>query len=235
MNIRNNNLELNNKIFELEENSNDYLKDLSNYIPNLLNHLWENPELVALLLNNSNIADIKDHLASFIVNHFYENILLSNSIENNLMYVLTLMLKEEINNIKDINEPELFLNKESPCYYLLSELIKKDNIRQYFKKVLLNIIENLEDYSSNKTFNLNLKKIQKIVEKNNENIINDNDIVIQKLYQSLKIDEFNNLRYNDNNNVRINNSYTGNNRIDENVDNTKIKLDNEMENLEIFT
>ena len=239
MNIRNNNLESNNKIFELEENSNDYLKDLSNYIPNLLNYLWENPELVALLLNNSNIEDIKDHLASFIVNNFYENILLSNSIENNLMYVITLMLKEEINNIKNINEPELFLNKESPCNYLLSELVKKDNIRQYFKKVLLNIIENLEEYSSNKTFNLNLKKLQKIVEKNNEkNInesINENDIVIQKLYQSLKIDEFNNLRYYDNNNVRINNSYTGINRIDENVDNTKIKLDNEMDNLEIFT
>ena len=73
MNIKNN-LELNSKIFELEENPNDYLKDLSNYIPNLLNHLWENPELVALLLNNSNLQDIKEHISYFIVNNFYEKI-----------------------------------------------------------------------------------------------------------------------------------------------------------------
>jgi hypothetical protein len=166
MNITNKNLEINNQQFELEENSNEILKKLTNYIPNLLNHLWEKPELVAFLLSNSNIKDIKEHLASFIVNNFYENILLSNSVENNLMYVFTLMLKEEINSLDQVNEPEIFLNINSPCSYLLNELTKKDNIRQYFKKVLLDVIENIESYSSDKTLNLNIKSYQNIVEKN---------------------------------------------------------------------
>ena len=42
---------------------NDNLKDLNNYLPNLLTYLWENPKLVAILLSNSNTQDIKDHLA----------------------------------------------------------------------------------------------------------------------------------------------------------------------------
>ena len=234
MNIKNN-LELNSKIFELEENPNDYLKDLSNYIPNLLNHLWENPQLVAIILNNSNIQDIKDHLASFIVNNFYENILLSNSVENNLMYVFALMLKEEINNLKNVNEPELFLNYDSPCHYLLNELIKKDNIRQYFKKILLNIIEKLEVYSSDKVFNLNLKNLQKFVEKKNENSENESENTFQKFYQSLKFNQGSNSKYSDK--VRKNNSYNGKNKIDENenIEDTKIHLENEIHNLDKFT
>ena len=94
MNITTNNLEYRNRKFELEENSNDFLKDLTNYIPNLLSHLWENPKAVSILLSHSDIDDIKNHLASFIVNNFYENILSSNSIENNLMFVFTLLIKE---------------------------------------------------------------------------------------------------------------------------------------------
>ena len=185
MNITTNNEEFNNKKFELEESSNDILKDLTNYIPNLLNHLWENPDLVALLLSNSNIKDVKDHLASFIVNNFYENILLSNSVEKNLMYVFTLMLKKEINNLENVNGPELFLNDDSPSHYLLIELIKKDSIRQYFKRVLLNIIENLEVYSSNKCFNLNIKSLQECVEKSKEKDLNEDRILFKKSNKSV--------------------------------------------------
>ena len=99
----------------------EQLKDLNNYLPNLLTYLWENPKIVSKLLLNSNIKDIKEHLASLIVSNFYENILSSKYIEDNLMFVLALMLKEEINNLKDVNKPELFL-KKSPCGYLLLEL-----------------------------------------------------------------------------------------------------------------
>ena len=232
MNITNNNLSINNKLYELEENSNDYLKDLSNYIPNLLNHLWECPELVALILNNSNLQDIKDNLAPFIVNHFYDNILLSNSIENNLMLVLTLMLKEEINNLKDMNKPEVFLNNNSRCHYLLNELIKKDNIRQYFKKVLLNIIEKLEAYSSDKVFNLNLKNFQNILKKKSERNLND-DIIYQNKHCSVKSDDLINLKYI--NNPRINHSYSIQNKINENIFDTNNYEVSEIEDLGQFS
>ena len=136
---------------------NDNLKDLNNYLPNLLTYLWENPRLVAILLSNSNTQDIKDNLASLIVNNFYENILSSNYIEDNLMYVFALMLREEINCLHNINSPEIFLNKDSHCRYLLYELRRKNDIQYFFKTVILNAVDNLEVLSS--TFNLNIQEI----------------------------------------------------------------------------
>lgn len=226
MNITTNNLEYKNRKFELGENSSYFLKDLTNYIPNLLTHLWENPKVVSTLLSNSDIDDIKNHLASFIVNNFYENILSSNSIENNLMFVLTLLLKEEINNLKNVNEPEMFLNN-SPCSLLLKEIIKKDNIRQYFKQVLLNIIENLETYSSDNFFNLNIKNLQELFDKNKED--NSNEII--KGHNQLgildeKINKQKIIYY------RINNSLMSINRFDED---SKIFIDNEFKKIDEFT
>ena len=232
MNITTNNEEFNNKKFELEESSNDILKDLTNYIPNLLNHLWENPDLVALLLSNSNIKDVKDHLASFIVNNFYENILLSNSVEKNLMYVFTLMLKKEINNLENVNGPELFLNDDSPSHYLLIELIKKDSIRQYFKRVLLNIIENLEVYSSNKCFNLNIKSLQECVEKSKEKDLNEDRILFKKSNKS--VIDAGTIESNINN-FRLNYSCRGINRIEESLNETKSYKEDEMHTIAKFT
>ena len=149
---------------------NENLKDLNNYLPNLLTYLWEHPKIIAILLSNSNIKDIEDNLASFIVNNFYENILSSNYIEDNLMYVLALILKEEINKLKYINEPELFLDGNSPCGYLLYELRRKNDIQYFFKTVILNVVDDLEVISS-KTFNLNIQKIVDTI-KNNNNVDN---------------------------------------------------------------
>ena len=137
---------------------NDNLKDLNNYLPNLLTYLWENPKLVAILLSNSNTQDIKENLASLIVNNFYENILSCNYIEDNLMYVFALMLREEINSLHNINSPEIFLNKESHCRYLLYELRRKNDIQYFFKTVILNAVDNLEVISST-SFNLNIQEI----------------------------------------------------------------------------
>ena len=148
--------------------NNEYLKDLNNYIPNLLTYLWENPKLVSILLSNSNIQDIKDNLASFIVNNFYENILSSYYIEDNLMYVLTLMLKEEINKLENINNPESFLNESSPCGYLLYELRRKNDIQYFFKNTILNVIDDLEKISY-KIFNLRVTNIvDNFIKKNQE-------------------------------------------------------------------
>ena len=147
----------NNKKFVLSENNNE-LKDLNNYLPNLLTYLWENPKVVAMLLSNSNIRDIKENLASLIVNNFYENILSSNYIEDNLMYVFALMLKEEINKLNDVNQPEEFLDNMSPCGYLLYELRRKNDIQYFFKTVILNVVDDLEVISS-KRFNLDIQEI----------------------------------------------------------------------------
>ena len=228
MNITTNNEEFKNRKFELEKNSNEYLKDLTNYIPNLLTHLWENPKFVSKLLSNSSISDIKNHLASFIVNNFYDNILSSNSIENNLIYVFTLMLKDEINNLNNVNEPEIFLS-DSPCSYLLHEITKKDNIRQYFKKILLNIIENIEAYSSDKCFNLNIKKLHEYFEKNKQN--NSNEKTPKKINNVMKGEELNKPKIQ---NLKINNSLESINRTQENLNEINYTED-EIKSLDNFT
>ena len=151
---------------------NTCLKDLNNYIPNLLIYLWEDPKFMAKLLSNSDDKDIKNYLASFVVNNFYENILSSNYIEDNLIYVLTLMLKEEIDNLKNINEIDNFLNDSSHCGYLLYELRRKNDIQYFFKNVILNAINYLEDVSTQK-FNLNIKDITDNI--NQHELLNDRE------------------------------------------------------------
>ena len=75
------------------------MRDLKTYLPNLLNYLWDQPKTVATLIENSNIQDIKDHLGAFFINNFYENILSSYYIEDKLMFLLTLLIKNEINKL----------------------------------------------------------------------------------------------------------------------------------------
>ena len=179
----------NNKKFILTKD-NDALKDLNNYLPNLLTYLWEHPKIVALLLSNSNINDIKNNLASLIINNFYENILSSNYIEDNLMYVLTLMIKTEINNLHNINEPELFLDGESPVRYLLYELRRKNDIQYFFKNVILKVIDDLEVISS-KSFNLNIQDIVNNYRNINESIDKENKehTPIHKKNKSINADD----------------------------------------------
>ena len=63
--------------------------------------------------------------------------------ENNLLYVITLMLKDEINKIENINQVDIFLNN-TKCGFLLEELIKMPDIQIYFKKVILKTVEKIE-------------------------------------------------------------------------------------------
>ena len=43
---------------------------------------------------------MSEHLSYFFCHNFYENILSPNYIEYNLLYLITLMLKDEINNVQ---------------------------------------------------------------------------------------------------------------------------------------
>ena len=104
------------------ENSYGYLLGLKTYIKIILSNLWEEPKLIANLLIKANKDDVKDYLAPLISNNFYENILSPNYIEDPLIYIIYILLKNEIDNIKDINEGiNDFLNDTS-CSYLLKQL-----------------------------------------------------------------------------------------------------------------
>ena len=160
-------------------NNKSFLQELNSYLPLFLKNLWESPVFVSKLLINSDISDVKNILAPFFMNNFYENILSSNYIEDNLMYVLTLLLKNEINNLNSINDCKNFLGKNSHCYYMLSELKGRNDVQEFFKFIIYDAVENLEiKYSGKKIdFNINQKLLHlKSKKTNSKRKIRDEDI-----------------------------------------------------------
>jgi len=134
-----------------------------------MTYLWEDPKLVAYLLSSADKSDIRDNLALLISNNFYENILSPNYIDDHLLYVLGLLLKEEIDNIKDINDSSSFLN-DSPCSIILQQLIKKKDIQTFFKIIITKTVEKLESTCYNKDLVFNLARIEEDLQKNEKNL-----------------------------------------------------------------
>ena len=150
--------EKNDKIFEFCENSSVILRDLNTYTPSLINELWKKPKLVASIIEHSDINALREHLAPFFANNFYENILSYDCIEDNLLYVLTLLMQSEINNLNDINQKDKFL-VNTPCGIMFEEIYKNVEVQMYLNKITKNAIENLENKYSTKQIDFNLKNL----------------------------------------------------------------------------
>ena len=146
------------KILELCEKERDLNRDSNAYISYLLNELWKKPKLVASIIENTDINVIKDDLAPFFAHNFYENILSYDCIEDNLLYVLTLLMQSEIQNLNDTNQKNKFLI-DTPCGIMLEKIYEKVEIQMYLNKITKNAIENLEKNYSNYKIDYNLKKI----------------------------------------------------------------------------
>ena len=116
------------------------LGELSHYIPTFFEYLWAEPKIVADILKYCDIKDIKGTLANLFINNFYKNILSNNYVENNLMLVLSSLIKDEIDNLKSIDEFDKFMSDESKVGYLMNELRKNDDIRCFFKTSILNTL-----------------------------------------------------------------------------------------------
>ena len=157
-------LEKDTRIMELCQNEGDILRDLNTYVPNLMNRLWEQPKLVVSVIQHAQINDLKNHLAPFFANNFYENILSSYYIEDNLMYVLSLLIKSEIDSLTNINQNNKFL-EETPCGIMLGELRRKSDIQAYFKNIIKNAIEDLEANNSTNKIDFDADKMVNFYEK----------------------------------------------------------------------
>ena len=118
------------------------------------------------------------------MNNFYENILSNNYIENNLMYILTLLIKEEINNLKNDNNYEQFMDNNSKIGYLLGELRNRSEIKNYFKTSFLSLISELEEKSL-VNFSLEENEIMKLIKKE----------PIEKS-EKIEINSFNQIKFN---------------------------------------
>ena len=121
--------------------------------------MWNKPKIIAKLITNSNLDDIKNNLAHFFMNNFYENILSSTFIEDNLMYVITLVLMDEIKSLDSTSDFNSFL-ENTPGGYFLEELKYKTDVLGFYKIIILNLVEKLENNSSYKKIDFNVKQIQ---------------------------------------------------------------------------
>ena len=201
--------------------------DLNTYIPNLMLFLWKQPKIVSKILLNADIKEMKEHLSYFFVHNFYENILSPNYIEYNLLYLISLLLKEEINNInKKIDEPnkclDIFLNLSS-CGFILEQFQKKKDVQIFFKTILLNIIENLELSSGNKEMTFDINKIEEYISNKNKRKKSSIDYK-NSISSEMNIPAFNSseIKFNDNNNIISMNSDYFQNLIINNKSNNKI-------------
>ena len=131
----------------------------------------------------SNIEDVKTYLAHFFCNNFYQNIISPHTVEDNLLYAITIMLKEEINRINSIEELNNFLNK-TPCGYLLGEFRNKSDIKTFAKTVILKVIREIDFKYSIKKLDLNItnlvnefKEIEKQLKNNKLDIVNLEELI----------------------------------------------------------
>ena len=168
--------------------------ELNSYIPNFMLYLWKQPKIVSKILLNANSKDMKENLSNFFCNNFYENILSPKYIEHNLLFVITLLLNEEINNISKKNKAkpsELLKNflKDSPSSFILEQFHKKKDVLIFFKTILLQIIQNLELTSSNKEMIFDLKILEEEFKNKikNPKKINDNISNISPSYNGSSI------------------------------------------------
>ena len=79
-------------------------------------------------------------------------------IENNLLYVISIMLKEEIDKLNDINQLDNFL-ENTRCGYVLEELRKNPEIQIFFKNVILKTVEKIEKNYSFKEIKLDILEL----------------------------------------------------------------------------
>ena len=166
--------------------------------------LWNHPKVVFHILKNSDPQIVQTNLAPFICHNFISNNLSGNYVENNLLYIITMMLKDEINKLENINQLDNFLNK-TQCGYLLEELIQFPDIQLYFKKIITKPVEQLENtYSSNvinfNTFE-NVKEINMLKGKENNKSKKDNKNSSDKNNKDLFNKNITDLGKNDSNDI----------------------------------
>ena len=125
------------------------------YITSLLKILWDYPESVYYALKNAEKVNFKEDLSDFIMNNFFGNNISENYLQNNLLYIIAMMLKDEIEQVDNVAETSLFL-EDSRVSCLLEQMVKMPDVQIYFRKIILKMIEKIESSCSLKKINFNM-------------------------------------------------------------------------------
>ena len=130
------------------------------FIKSFLSGLWNFPEAIFQILENSDLETVQKNLAPFICHNFFCNHLSGNYFENNLLYIISMMLKSEIDKLESISQVDSFL-ENTKCGYLLEELQRIPDVQIYFKKVIMRTVEKIERTYSFRQINFNASELLK--------------------------------------------------------------------------
>ena len=170
------------------DRQNKILGNINIYIPEFMHQLWNSPKSIATILLKANKNDIKKYLAHFITHNLYDNISSLNHKDEQLLYIITLLLKEEIKSLKNINN-SFFADKR--CGMVLEELNQKKEVKSFFKIIILEIIKKLENTYSTEDILLFPEKIKKKIEEKS-NIEKEKEENINETFnldENIKINE----------------------------------------------
>lgn len=143
--------------------------------------LRNDSNLMFKILLNSEINSINECFKSFLNNYFYENILSSSNFEDEYLIVICKLLKIEILKINNKNENENFLNINSSIVAnILKGISIKNDVKNYFNFVLNDVFEFIENKSDKiKNLSFNIKDI-------NDNINNKTKDIEMQLKKNKK-------------------------------------------------
>ena len=177
------------KLITEQKERNEFLGDINRYVPNFIYSIWNNPKSLAKILSLADKKDMKNNLDHFVTGYLYENIFLSNGNQDQLLYIIAILLKEEINKLENDTEKNLknFLN-ETPCGYILEELLQKKEVQSFFKIIIKNLIKNIETIYSFDTILFDPKEISQKIDKNPQNL-NEKNKEFEKRFKG-KIEQF---------------------------------------------
>lgn len=128
--------------FIINENL-DIFENNKIYLTSFFKALWECPELVYEIIKYSEPIIIKDNLSSFIINFFYIDYTSGNYIENNLLYVIALLLKDEFEMMEKIENIDLYF-ENSNLKYILGALGEIPDVQNFFKNLIIKSLDKIE-------------------------------------------------------------------------------------------
>ena len=105
--------------------------------------LRDSQEYVFQLLINANSFDQFRALSMFFCDFFYSNIFSEKTVDNELLFMIYRTLAREISQIK--NETKGLFLKNSINAYLLSTLAKQNDVQEYFKIVLKDVVQEIDE------------------------------------------------------------------------------------------
>ena len=104
--------------------------------------------------------------------------------ENNLLYVISMMLKDEIGQLSNKSEITLFL-EETKTSFLLEQMVKMPDVQIYFRKIIFKMVEKIENLCSLKKINFNMdliyEDIKNFIQQENKKLGKKNKKSIEEL------------------------------------------------------